>query len=60
MIFAQPEGVSDPSQQAKLDPFAPASQNNFGIHGGQSIPELVQMLQSMQHNILNKMAINSD
>jgi hypothetical protein len=30
------------------------------IHGGQNPVELVQMMQSLQHNIMNKIAISSD
>ena len=54
MIYAQPEGVSDPNQSG-----TPMGQE-MNIHGGQNAQEMVQMMKSLQHNIVNKLAISSD
>lgn len=52
-VYALPESLLDPSEQnAKYD--------NVHLHAGQNITELVHMLNSLQHNILKKLATSSE
>lgn len=58
-VYALPEQLVDPSHDA-LDTGAKVGYDNVHLHAGQNLPELVQMLSSLQHNILKKMATSSD
>ena len=51
MVYAEPEGILDPSQQKSGGESVP-------LHGGQNALELVTMLNSLQYNILHKLAIS--
>jgi hypothetical protein len=56
-VYALPEQLLDPSQEMGT---GGGGFENVHLHAGQNITELVQMLSSLQHNILKKMATSGD
>ena len=58
MVYAEPENLLDPSAKDKFDLNASRSTPVLPIHGGQNANELLTMLQSLQNNILQKLAMS--
>ena len=57
MVYAEPESLYDPNKANGDILNGTSNVQALAIHGGQNVFELVTMLQTLQHNILHKLAM---